>query len=152
LPADDPDFSQGDWKDAELLSPPSDWGGGLPDGKLPQDVVGFDDAGRPGQWPMRYAIAHWAALIGPLPAGKYDIRCRTIDVNGIAQPQPRPFAKSGRNSIQRVPLTIVSSLMARRRRFVSFQPPTPTTETNPLQQVVREMLVQTSITRLRKCN
>ena len=110
LPADDPYFVQADWKDAEILAPPRSWHGGLPDGELPAEVAGFDPASRqPQVWPMRYAIAHWAALVDGLPEGKYHLRCRTIDANGLAQPLPRPFEKSGRNSIQRMPLTVVAS-------------------------------------------
>jgi hypothetical protein len=45
-------------------------------------------------------------LAPALTAGKYDVRCRTIDAARQPQPQPRPFAKSGRNSIQRVTLTV----------------------------------------------
>jgi hypothetical protein len=56
---------------------------------------------------MRYTLAHWATRL-QLDAGKYVIRCRTIDANGLAQPMPRPFAKSGRNSIQHVTLTVES--------------------------------------------
>ena len=56
--------------------------------------------------PQRYTIAHWAALLPGLPAGKYHLRCRAIDDKGVAQPLPRPFAKSGRNSIQELPLTV----------------------------------------------
>jgi len=39
-----------------------------------------------------------------LPAGKYDLLCRTIDANGIAQPMPRPLPKTGANAIQQVTL------------------------------------------------
>jgi hypothetical protein len=55
---------------------------------------------------MRYTLAHWAALIPPPAAGKYYLRCRTIDSNDVAQPMPRPFAKSGRNSIHQVEIAI----------------------------------------------
>lgn len=41
-----------------------------------------------------------------VPAGKYDLRCRTIDANRIAQPMPRPFPKSGRNAIEKVELEV----------------------------------------------
>ena len=51
-------------------------------------------------------LAHWATLLKGIPIGVYDVRCRTIDQNGIAQPMPRPFRKSGRNTIQRYSLTI----------------------------------------------
>lgn len=111
-PEEDPYFTKGDWKDAELLSVPSApggvrWGGGLPEGKLPAETLGFDAAtGRPNAWPLRNTLAHWAMLIPGCPAGTYDLRCRTIDANGIAQPLPRPFPKSGRNGIEQVELTV----------------------------------------------
>jgi DMSO/TMAO reductase YedYZ molybdopterin-dependent catalytic subunit len=109
LPTDDPYLTRGDWKDAHILSPPRVWGGGLPDGPLPANVSAFDPATRlPRAWPLRYTIVHWAALVDGVPEGKYHLRCRTIDAHGLAQPLPRPFDKSGRNSIQRVPLTVVA--------------------------------------------
>lgn len=103
LPANDRYFSKAPWKDAEILGPPTEWGGELPGNKLPRGMVGFNEkTGRPKHWPMRLAKAHWAALASGLPAGEYEIRCRSIDANGIAQPLPRPFRKSGRNAIQRL--------------------------------------------------
>jgi len=99
-PEDDPYRTEADWKDAQLLPPPTDWGGGLPGGKLPAGTIGIDPVkGTPLQWPMRYTIAHWAALAPGLSAGSYDIACRTIDQNGIAQPMPRPLQRTGYNSI-----------------------------------------------------
>lgn len=107
LAADDPYFTKGDWKDAMLLPPPKKWGGKLPQGRLPLPVRGFDEtSGAPKKWPMPYTVAHWAMLLPGLPAGKYDVRCRSIDANGIAQPLPRPFRKSGRNAIQRSTLIV----------------------------------------------
>ena len=104
LPADDPYLTKGDWKPAELLGPPAQWGGGLPEGKLP---LGFDPkTGKPKEWPMRFALAHWAALLPGVPAGTYALRCRTIDVAGHAQPMPRPFPKSGQNPVHRVQVQI----------------------------------------------
>lgn len=106
-PPEDRYFSNAPWQDAEMLSPPAAWGGGIPDGKMPEGVLGFDAAsGKPKSWPLRYAIAHWAALLKEVPPGEYFLRCRTVDANGVAQPLPRPFAKSGRNSIQQLPLTV----------------------------------------------
>lgn len=106
LPADDPYMLGGAWQDAEILPPPDRWSH-LPEGKLPDIPLQFDPAtGRPRQWPLRYTVAHWAVLAPALAAGKYDVRCRTIDAAGEPQPLPRPFAKSGRNSLQRVTLTI----------------------------------------------
>ena len=106
LPNDDAYLATAPWQDAEILPPPARWNN-LPDGKLPDVPLQFDPAtGQPRQWPLRYTIAHWAVLAPSLAAGKYDVRCRTIDASGHAQPMPRPFAKSGRNSIQRVTLTV----------------------------------------------
>ncbi len=103
MPKDDPYFSKGQWKDAQILPPPDDWGGGLDDGKLPPIPSQIDPrTSKPHAWPMRNAFAHWAALVTAPSAGKYDLRCRTIDANGVAQPMPRPFAKSGHNAIQKV--------------------------------------------------
>jgi DMSO/TMAO reductase YedYZ molybdopterin-dependent catalytic subunit len=103
---DDPYLTKADWQDADILPPPEDWGGGLPDGRLPPIPRQFDAQGRPLKWPMRYAIAHWAALLRAPAAGEYELCCRTIDANGIAQPLPRPLPKSGRNQIQRIRITV----------------------------------------------
>ena len=98
-PKDDPNFTKAPWKDAEILSPPATWKT-LPEGVSLGGVRGFDDNGRPKEWPMRLSVAHWAALITDVAPGQYELRCRTIDANGSAQPMPRPFPKSGRNNIQ----------------------------------------------------
>jgi len=105
-PADDPYLTNADWRDAEVLPPPEQWGGGLPEGPLPRIPSQFDDQGRPHTWPMRYAIAHWAALLTAPAAGQYELCCRTIDAKGVAQPMPRPLPKSGRNEIQRIQLKV----------------------------------------------
>ncbi|MFB3778936.1 MAG: molybdopterin-dependent oxidoreductase [Bryobacteraceae bacterium] len=107
-PADDPHYARAEWKDAAILPPPADWGGGLPGGKPPAPTGYFDPAkGTPVEWPMRFTIVHWAALLPGLPAGSYDLCCRTIDVNGLAQPLPRlPLPRTGVNAIHRVTLTV----------------------------------------------
>lgn len=108
-PKDDPYFTKAPWRDAEILAPPKQWGGGLPDDRIPVPTRGFDpESGRPKAWPLRLTKAHWAALLPGLPAGKYVIRCRTIDAAGIAQPLPRPFRKSGRAAIAKVRFTVAS--------------------------------------------
>jgi hypothetical protein len=106
LPADGPIFADAPWRDAQLLPPPTRWGGGL-SGPMPAGTLGFDGAsGRPAKWPLRYAVAHWTAAF-PAPApGEYDIRCRAIDANGVAQPMPRPIGRSGMNAIEQVALTV----------------------------------------------
>ena len=106
-PADDPYGARADWKDAAILPPPADWGGGLPGGKLPAHTSQIDPkTGKPLQWPMRYTIVHWAALLPGLPPGSYDLGCRTIDLNGIAQPMPRPLLRTGVTAIHRVTLVV----------------------------------------------
>jgi DMSO/TMAO reductase YedYZ molybdopterin-dependent catalytic subunit len=107
---DDPYFTKAGWKDATILPPPTQhWGGGVPDGKLPPVPRQIDPAtGKPLQWPMRYAIVHWATLLRIDRPGEYDLRCRTIDTNGVAQPMPRPFQKSGNNAIQAVKIVVES--------------------------------------------
>jgi hypothetical protein len=103
LANDDPYFDKAQWKDADILPAPEHWGGGLPDGKLPPIPSQIDTAtGKPHKWPMRNAFAHWATLVRAPRPGRYDLRCRTIDSNGVAQPMPRPFPKSGHNAIQKV--------------------------------------------------
>jgi hypothetical protein len=107
LPKDDPYFTRADWKDATILPPPQQWGGGLSEGKLPPVPRQIDPVtGKPHNWPIRNAIAHWATLIKIERPGEYDLRCRTIDANGFAQPMPRPFPKSGNNAIQAVKIVV----------------------------------------------
>jgi len=106
-PADGPDWVKAEWQDAAILPPPADWGGGLPAGKLPANTSQIDPAtAKPVQWPIRYTIVHWAALAPGLPSGSYDLCCRTIDLNGIAQPMPRPLLRTGVTAIHRVTLVV----------------------------------------------
>jgi DMSO/TMAO reductase YedYZ molybdopterin-dependent catalytic subunit len=105
LPEDDPHFLCGDWRDAAILPPPQDWGGGLAVGVRPDPRLDLDGRSSP-NWPLRYTIVHWAAELGGLAPGSYALRCRSIDQNGIAQPMPRPFAKGGRAEIQTLELEV----------------------------------------------
>jgi hypothetical protein len=107
LPQDDPYFATAKWQDADVLPPPVHWGGGLPGGRLPPVPRQIDlSTGKPRRWPLRNTIVHWAALLRVEHPGPYDLRCRTLDARGTAQPMPRPFPKSGHNAIQQVPLTV----------------------------------------------
>lgn len=54
--------------------------------------------GQPLTWPITNTIVHWAALMKADFAGEFDLRCR--NTNGIAQPLPRPFGRSGINRIE----------------------------------------------------
>jgi DMSO/TMAO reductase YedYZ molybdopterin-dependent catalytic subunit len=106
-PEDDPYWTEADWHDAEILPPPESWGGGLAPGGLPANTRLIDsETGAPSQWPMRFQIAHWSALLPGLPVGSYDLCCRTIDGNGLAQPMPRPLLRTGANAIHRVTLMV----------------------------------------------
>lgn len=107
-PADDPHFLTAPWVDATILDPPrpGEWGGELPDGRIPAKTLGFDGEGRPERWPLRLCKVHWAALLPGLPAGEYTLRSRTIDEKGQAQPMPRPFRKSGHAAIEQVHVVV----------------------------------------------
>ena len=62
------------WVDAQVLSPPRNWGI-LSDGRIPAATLGFDSAtGEPRAWPMRLTKVHWAALLPGLPVGEYKLR------------------------------------------------------------------------------
>ena len=107
LPEEDPTFGQASWQEAQILPPPEQWGGMLSEGKLPGVPLLFDPAsGTPTQWPLRYTIVHWQATLPGAEAGPYRLLCRSIDCNGIAQPMPRPFPKSGRVAIQEARLVV----------------------------------------------
>jgi hypothetical protein len=41
-----------------------------------------------------------------LAPGRYELRTRAVDLNGFAQPEPRPYQKSGMN---RVPCELVAA-------------------------------------------
>ena len=109
LPVGDRYFSKAPWKDAIVLPPPKEWGGDLPDNKIPSPTQGFDpETGKPKSWPMLLSKAHWATLLPGLEEGEYTFRCRTVDQNGIGQPLPRPFRKSGGNAIEQVRIVVSS--------------------------------------------
>jgi DMSO/TMAO reductase YedYZ molybdopterin-dependent catalytic subunit len=99
LADNDPVWQTARWQPAVLEPPPADWGGGLPDGVLPRDVWGFGPDGKPREWPLRYSVAQWCVTLEGLKPGGYELRVRTVDKNGFAQPEPRPYQKSGQNRI-----------------------------------------------------
>jgi len=98
-PSEDKYFTTAPWTDAQILPPPKNWSE-FPDGKLPGGTLGFHETGVPRTWPMRLGKIYWAALMPGQPAGDYILRCRTVDANGVAQPMPRPFQKSGNAAIE----------------------------------------------------
>ncbi|HUX96136.1 MAG TPA: molybdopterin-dependent oxidoreductase [Bacteroidales bacterium] len=100
LPENDQYLAKGDWKDAIILPPPENWGSDLQGGKLPPVIQFNTSSGQPIPWPIINTIIHWVFLEKVDKAGEYELRCRTIDANGIAQPMPRPFGRSGVNRIE----------------------------------------------------
>lgn len=108
--SDDPHGRKLPWQEARILPPPTEWGGGLPDGKLPPIPLQFDPAtGQPRSWPLRYTLAYWTAVLPPLGPGEYRLCCRSIDANGVAQPLPRPFPRSGKNELHEITVQVLPS-------------------------------------------
>ena len=89
-----------EWVACRLERPPSDWRGVLPDGCRParswasiQDRPARDLAA-----PLQHGLVVGHAR--DLSTGTYEVRARAVDLNGFAQPEPRPYLKSGKNPIQ----------------------------------------------------
>jgi hypothetical protein len=55
------------------------------------------DLGR--DWPLLYSTVSWTAELASLAPGQYEFRVRTVDLNGFAQPEPRPYQKAGLNRV-----------------------------------------------------
>jgi hypothetical protein len=100
LEDDDPAWKAAKWQPCQIMPPPDDWSLSLPRGVEPKDVWGFDGKGKPKDWPLRYSLVPWTATLEGLTPGMYEFRARTVDLNDFAQPEPRPYQKSGRNGIQ----------------------------------------------------
>jgi DMSO/TMAO reductase YedYZ molybdopterin-dependent catalytic subunit len=99
LADDDPAWQTAVWRPCAIDPPPGDWSGQLPEGVRPQEVWGFDATGKPKDWPMRFSVVRWSVMLRGLAAGAYEFRARSVDLNGFAQPEPRPYRKSGLNPI-----------------------------------------------------
>jgi len=96
---DSPELLRAPWQRCDIQTEPADWSAALPPGTSPQSVFGIDATGRAQRWPLPYTYVGWEVKISGLTAGDYEIRARSVDVNGFAQPEPRPVQKTGRNSI-----------------------------------------------------
>jgi hypothetical protein len=55
---------------------------------------------------LRLTMVHWARVLPGVAAGNHTLRCRAIDQHGVAQPQPRPFRKSGHAAIEQWKLVV----------------------------------------------
>jgi DMSO/TMAO reductase YedYZ molybdopterin-dependent catalytic subunit len=108
LADDDPAWQRAEWKPCSMEPAPADWSGQLPKNVTAKHVWGFDpQTGKPKDWPMRFSWALWSVQLTGLAPGAYEFRVRTIDLNGFAQPEPRPHPKSGRNEIQYKPIVVM---------------------------------------------
>jgi hypothetical protein len=106
LPANDPYFTKAPWQDARIVPFDPDAIKGFAHAKL--HPVQFDPkTKKPRSWPLRYTLCAWTAEPRKLTPGAYDLRCRTLDLGGHAQPMPRPFPKSGKNQIEMVQVKVV---------------------------------------------
>jgi hypothetical protein len=73
---------------------------GKPKGVSSKELWGFDpQTGKPKDWPLRYLAARWSLTLKDLKPGTYELRVRTVDGNGFAQPEPRPQQATGRNVV-----------------------------------------------------
>ncbi len=88
------------WNEAHIEPAPEDWSGMLPAGVRSHDLLGFDRAtGQPLTWPLRYSTVSWSAMLRGLPKGRHAVHVRAVDLNGFAQPEPRPIQKAGKNAL-----------------------------------------------------
>jgi DMSO/TMAO reductase YedYZ molybdopterin-dependent catalytic subunit len=89
------------WREARLEAPPKDWSTVLPKGVSSRQILGFHSrTGQALSWPLRYTMISWSATIKGLVPGKYAVRARAVDLNGFAQPEPRPNQKTGQNALE----------------------------------------------------
>lgn len=101
LADDDPAWQKADWLPFDIVPPPEDWSAHLPKGVSSKELWGFDpQTGKPKDWPMRYTVARWSLTLKDMKPGRYELRVRTVDGNGFAQPEPRPQQATGRNAVQ----------------------------------------------------
>lgn len=89
------------WVECRLEDAPTDWSSVFPAGVSPRQVLGFDPrTSQPATWPLRYSMISWSATLKELAHGKYAVRARAVDLNGFAQPEPRPNQKAGQNALE----------------------------------------------------
>lgn len=97
LDLDDPAWLSASWRPAELPPAPApNWAAGLPDSRFPEGVAFVDaQTQRPHQWPLPFSWVPWTVRLERLDPGAYEFRVRAVDLNGFAQPEPRPNKQSG---------------------------------------------------------
>ena len=63
--------------------------------------------GRPKEWAHALQLGLLVGHAHRTEAGAYEFRARAVDLNNYAQPEPRPYPKSGRNEIQQRVITVM---------------------------------------------
>ncbi len=100
LAADDPAWDTATWQPCVIEPAPDDWSVHLPKGITSKELWGFDpQTGKPKEWPMRYTVVNWTVTLKDLKPGAHELRVRTVDQNGFAQPHPRPHQGTGGNEV-----------------------------------------------------
>jgi hypothetical protein len=100
LAEDDMAWKTAVWSPCDLMPAPDAWDAILPAGTSARDVWGFErNTGKPKDWPLIFSMVPWTARINGLAPGSYELRARSVDLNGFAQPEPRPYQKSGLNLV-----------------------------------------------------
>ncbi len=100
LSEDDPAWKTAIWQSCRIDPAPTNWSHIFPTDVKSTEVWGFDSVtGKPKEWPLRYGMTGWSAKVGLLPTGKYEFRARAVDLNGFAQPEPRPNPQTGLNPV-----------------------------------------------------
>ncbi len=95
------EWQEAPWMRCTVDAQPPDWHSQLPSDTPPATIWGIDpNTLRANEWPMRYTMAGWVAVLGRLPRGTYEFRARAVDRNGCAQPEPRPDRQTGLNPVQ----------------------------------------------------
>ena len=101
LADNDDELLSAPWQSATIDPPPTDWSCLYPaeENFDTKNVFGFGEDGQPLHWPLPMSYVNWQVTLTDLTPGAYELRARSVDINGYAQPQPRPVQKNGRNAI-----------------------------------------------------
>ena len=95
------EWQQASWRLALIQPAPAHWQSELPHGTELSGIYGFRKGkGSPISWPLPYTMTGWSFHIGKMPPGMYELRARAVDLNGFAQPEPRPDRQTGLNPVQ----------------------------------------------------
>jgi DMSO/TMAO reductase YedYZ molybdopterin-dependent catalytic subunit len=97
LDSDDSAWVKAEWKPAVLVTGiPRGWSNELSGNAIPDDLMFFERGqNSPRIWPLPFSWVPWSVRLDPLAPGAYEFRVRAVDLNGYAQPEPRPNPQSG---------------------------------------------------------